>query len=1629
MGQIVPLLYGRVVRVEDLDTGIPAPTLIPLDDPSDVGHREFFGSLESACVRETQAQLAPPGPGVGIPGCGRDGVFQAYLALCRARASDMFLAPGFEGGLVEANGGSSIQSESVDPSRALWRIASTTTNHRASWAMYAVEQRRDALAALAYALDPNTCPQGLNEQAGPTPTPLGALAAQTLLDAASALSASTSTADELLRMALVEREQRAENADAARVALTRGLNDSLLERMRLYVGVPYGAFAPIANQALDASRSGLYPALLAPSDQRVEDVATMLAALGTDILDDHGRVRPGDDLVTSWYASLREAEPLAFGTLGGDEAPLALSRLGIGTADLARGAEFVASEQRVSGTPIMRTPLAVPDWRKLETITYLDEPGLDAYAYLLTEARASMDERDPRDYARRGLFHGLEYAQRVKERAVQRADLDASALSTLGSELSTGERVVGHARVCWSRDDDEIKAVIEVAASSTASLGTQAFQLFSGEQDAVCGTRGALFGAPCEQPEGLVAKLDAGRLIFEASAPSPAPSLYLVSRADAQIVAAFSLNPFEDVEQERCATVPLATQSLRELARIHADSIGDGLPRKVSQPAGSLPYRLDTDTPVPLLWERTISFTDQAGTAHVVDLAQPFDSWRQSVEAAVQTPCSLPPLQDADSPISSCRAQVLRSVEGLRCLVAGLDQPQRLASSLSADTAASLQRSLQLWKADTQRKLLVEAAKALTDDSCDAPADPSVADAEKLIDARLWELVLTTSRDAYSHYELLRDQLADDRTARWDDESDSLQVAVGSSRALHDSRLAAARLLMAVPYGLYEPTDGETHDDLANALVRFPVVSHPAETAEDTRIESFLRKARLHPLLPDLTVKDEQFNVGIYDDAVSSGVLATRLRSRLIALEPDRYAAAPAGASEFLSWLGVSTQDLSHASARLVQLSELRGPSLLPAPATQPVQASGLVAGSPAPHAARLYALTEGRAHMAADAWPTSFATRGLFHAFAFVEGALRTQLAAADALESSTRDRYEAIWAELASLASAPSFFVRHEAHGGLSEISWVADLPVSSDSNEALQPFELWWTDSGLTCALGGLVDNTPCEGKEFRLGSDASEVTWSSATLPRSRRVQVDHLVFPTPTTWDPNLTDERKRGRVYLIERTPEGPQVRAATSLAAGQTSVSEHGWPRSRVWEDQLVDLLAYRPAGAGCSACAPASVCETTACELGVCLRTPRAGSCAAEGQCVDGVCDKPGCGDGALMDGEACDDGNLADGDGCSSTCSVETRRLEPSIEEGWPAGPAPAVSVDGLGRALVVYSADDLTGNDEAVRGARFDAFGTMAGSEFVIEAGLPRGFQGQPTVAGLAAGGFVVVYGTPAAGGGTGLVYRHVDGSGVSGPARAVWSINAVQTGGRVVAVDDGFAVTWAERRADSAESRVRLRFFDQQGEPFGPAMDVGTQNTGTTELQPALASSNGQVLVAWTEADTEQSERVAVRGRRFSSFGTAIEAPFEIATGDAGEPSASVLGNGDYVVAWTTRTNDPGGDIWARTIQRFGDALALDDAHPVAATEAAERLPVIAADAESGFLLAYQLGTPFSLGAIYAPTLDPDSVELTASELARSDRMDVSAVSSSQGIWVVWSERLAQQRALYAIVLPYRPSLK
>ena len=292
--------------------------------------------------------------------------------------------------------------------------------------------------------------------------------------------------------------------------------------------------------------------------------------------------------------------------------------------------------------------------------------------------------------------------------------------------------------------------------------------------------------------------------------------------------------------------------------------------------------------------------------------------------------------------------------------------------------------------------------------------------------------------------------------------------------------------------------------------------------------------------------------------------------------------------------------------------------------------------------------------------------------------------------------------------------------------------------------------------------------------------------------------------------------------------------------------------------------------------------------------------------------------------------------------------------------------AVGLTGGGFVVVWQDEGGADGSGYGIFGQRYDVDGVAAGSEFQVNI-YTSSHQYEPSIASLTNGGFVVTWASNAQDGSSYGVYGqrfNADGTTAGSEFLVNTTTSNHQREQAVVGLlGGGFVVVWQdEGGADGSSLGVFGQRYDSADVKVGGEFQINTY-TSSWQYRPSVAAlENGGFVVFWSSYNQDGSS-YSVFGQRYNSDGTTAGSEFQANTTTSGtqtEPEVVGLVGGGFVVIWQDESSNDGsswgvyGQQYDHTGSKAGTEFIVNEV-----TTNAQYEPSVAALADGGFVVAYR----------------------------------------------------------------------
>lgn len=316
--------------------------------------------------------------------------------------------------------------------------------------------------------------------------------------------------------------------------------------------------------------------------------------------------------------------------------------------------------------------------------------------------------------------------------------------------------------------------------------------------------------------------------------------------------------------------------------------------------------------------------------------------------------------------------------------------------------------------------------------------------------------------------------------------------------------------------------------------------------------------------------------------------------------------------------------------------------------------------------------------------------------------------------------------------------------------------------------------------------------------------------------------------------------------------------------------------------------------------------------------------------------------------------------------------------TVTAGDQSSPSVAALAGG-GYVAIWHSANLIIGGLD-IYAQRYDASGNKLGEEVLVN-GFLANDQTNPSVAGLAGGGYVVTWESFGQDGNLSGVYaQRYDASGVAqgGEVRVNTFIGNDQISSSVAALTNGgYVVSWMSMGQDGNSWGIYVQRYTASGAAAGGEVRVNSNTFGSQE-QPAIAAlSDGGYVVTWMSSG--DGSGWGIYSQRYNASGAAVSGEVPVNTftaNDQASPSVAALVNGGYVVSWMSNGQDGSGyGVYTQRYNASGAAVG-GEVRVNSTTVSDQTSPVIGALSDGSYVVSWtSLGQDGSGHGVYTQHYD------------------------------------------------------
>jgi hypothetical protein len=258
-------------------------------------------------------------------------------------------------------------------------------------------------------------------------------------------------------------------------------------------------------------------------------------------------------------------------------------------------------------------------------------------------------------------------------------------------------------------------------------------------------------------------------------------------------------------------------------------------------------------------------------------------------------------------------------------------------------------------------------------------------------------------------------------------------------------------------------------------------------------------------------------------------------------------------------------------------------------------------------------------------------------------------------------------------------------------------------------------------------------------------------------------------------------------------------------------------------------------------------------------------------------------------------------------------------------------PALTLDPDGGFVIVWQSYGQDNHRFGVFSRRFSSDGAAIGTEFQVNLYTTLE-QFRPAIAIEPDGDFMVAWQSNGQDGSFAGVFGRLfssTGTAVGGEFQINSFTAGYQEWPAVVMSASDFVVAWSSAAQDGSQYGVFARRFSISGGALASEFQVNTYTSTSQRYAAVSADADGDFVLVW-HSNAQDGNSYGIFGRRFSSAGGPLAVEFRVNTYTTSyqrQPAVAVEANGDFVVAWSSGSQDGGAEgIFA---QRYGQFSLLD----------------------------------------------------------------------------------------------------
>lgn len=243
-------------------------------------------------------------------------------------------------------------------------------------------------------------------------------------------------------------------------------------------------------------------------------------------------------------------------------------------------------------------------------------------------------------------------------------------------------------------------------------------------------------------------------------------------------------------------------------------------------------------------------------------------------------------------------------------------------------------------------------------------------------------------------------------------------------------------------------------------------------------------------------------------------------------------------------------------------------------------------------------------------------------------------------------------------------------------------------------------------------------------------------------------------------------------------------------------------------------------------------------------------------------------------------------------------------------------PSITSLSDGGYVITWESNYQDGDGDGIYAQRYDSAGVAVGVETQVNT-YTEFNQSNPSITSLSDGGYIITWQSFHRYIHFGIYAQRYDSTGAPVGTETLINTTTVnyQVSPSITSLSDGgYVIVWSSDNQDGDNYGIYAQRYDSAGNAVGGETLVNTYTTSDQWRASITSLGDGGYVVTWTSNGGQDGDGSGIYAQRYDSAGNAVSGETLVnthTTNDQWEPSITSLSDGGYVITWTSSGGQDG----------------------------------------------------------------------------------------------------------------------